>query len=95
MKTFDNFKVIVGGGVIAILMLVIGYVIYTQVNIQPTTTKEYLDGSIYITLKRFKNENVDFKTMKNIANDTFNSLQNTRIDIPIASPNGRVNPFAP
>jgi hypothetical protein len=95
MKTLDNFKVIVGGGVIATLMLVIGYVVYTQVNIQPTSTKEYLDGSIYVTLKRFKNENVDFKNMKNIANDTFNSLQNTRVDVPVASPNGRANPFAP
>lgn len=95
MKTLDNFKVIVGGGVIATLMLVIGYVVYTQVNIQPTSTKEYLEGSIYVTLKRFKNENVDFKNMKSIISDTFNSLQNTRIDVPIASPGGRSNPFAP
>lgn len=95
MKTLDNFKIIVGGGVIATLVLVIGYVVYTQVSIQSTTTKEYLDGSIYVTLKRFKNENVDFKNMKSIISDTFNNLQNTRIDIPASSPGGRANPFAP
>ena len=95
MNIINNFKVVVVGGVVATLMLILGYVIFTQVNVTPTTTTEYLSGSIYVTLKRFKNENVNFGNMKNLVDDTFNELVNTRVEIQTGAQTGRSNPFSP
>lgn len=94
---FSNFKAVVVGGIVSIVLIVFGFFIYSAMT-QTIVTGEgrnILAGDIFADLNEFKRRNVTFNNLSNMIDSTFDALRDTRIIVNSGSSFYKPNPFSP
>jgi hypothetical protein len=99
MNNFDlkqNFKAVVYGGTMAILMLIFGYSLYIKYNTPDLASgSEFLRGGNFDILVEFQKKNVSFRRVTDTVEAILKPLSDTVPPIVPISPSGRSNPFTP
>lgn len=100
MNNFDlreNFKLVVYGGILSIVLGIIGYAVYLKLQIQNTdnSSSSYLSGENFNILIKFKDNNVSYKDIDVVINNIFKDYTTTVPAISPSADKGRTNPFTP
>lgn len=93
----SNFKLLVSSGIVAALLVIFGYVTYSQIatpDIVIDDGKKVLEGNLFMNLKRFQDENISFANIQTKLDVAFSGLNSIRIDVQPSGQNGRINPFS-
>lgn len=103
----NNVKLVISGGTLIILLMLTGYVVYTQVNDDSVVAGSGLQGEFFNMISQFKTDNIHFEnanqTIKD-ATDDMNSTKNLICPADSSDPKGercplgageRSDPFAP
>lgn len=94
---FSNFKAVVVGGIVSIVLIVIGFFIYSAMTQTIVTGdgRTILAGEVFADLNEFKRRNVTFNNLTNMIDSAFDALRDTRIIVNSGSSFYKPNPFSP
>lgn len=91
----DKTKVVFYGFILVITILVTGIVYsYTTFDKASIAKNPILETKFFSILNTFKKDQIDFSNISQLLSNTFETLVDTRTEIPFIKSEGRVNPFS-